>query len=134
MQVNGAVIGDVTPASTAYTLYELPNFTVTAGEHTIRFAGLNPAGGDNTALINVVVLTLESDTIYNGSFETPTLAADSFQYQPVGAGWQFTGAAGITADGSAFTNKNTFHRRQPGCVSPRVRHDDPIPVLGCRQL
>ena len=30
------------------------NFTVTAGMHTIKFLGLKPLGGDNTAFVDLV--------------------------------------------------------------------------------
>ena len=55
--VDGAQVGTVTPASTSYGSYQTPNFTVTAGTHTIEFVGLNPLGGDNTAFIDEVAIT-----------------------------------------------------------------------------
>jgi hypothetical protein len=54
--VDGAVVGTFTPAGTAYSTLTTGNFTVAAGAHTIQFLGLNPNGGDNTALIDNVQL------------------------------------------------------------------------------
>ena len=48
---------DITPASTQYDYYKVPNISITyAGAHTLEFLGLNPQGGDNTALIDNVSL------------------------------------------------------------------------------
>jgi hypothetical protein len=46
-----------TPQGTNYTGFTTPTFTVTAGRHTIKFVGLNPNGGDNTAFIDQVSIT-----------------------------------------------------------------------------
>lgn len=40
--------------------------------------------------------------INEGGFETPVLAANSFQYTPTGSAWTFGQAAGISTSGSAF--------------------------------
>ena len=69
----------ITPVGTSYRLYETSNFTVTAGTHTIEFIGMNPQGGDNTALIDVVSLAAANDQIIDGGFETPALAANTYQ-------------------------------------------------------
>ncbi len=50
--VDGTVVGTFTPTSTTYGLYTTNSFTVTAGTHTVEFIGLDPNGGDNTALID----------------------------------------------------------------------------------
>jgi RHS repeat-associated protein len=52
--VDGTAVGTFTPAGTAYADRATANFTVTAGAHTILFQGLNPNGGDNTALLDQV--------------------------------------------------------------------------------
>ena len=44
-------------------------------------------------------------SLTNGGFESPNLAG-GFQYAPTGATWVFSGAAGISGNGSAFTNAN----------------------------
>jgi uncharacterized protein YabE (DUF348 family) len=104
--VDGAQVGLVTPASAQYGLYQTSNFTVTAGTHTVRFLGLNPLGGDNTAFVDQVAVALAADSISDGSFEAPGLAAKTFQYAPNGSPWQFSGAAGVSSNGSAFTAAN----------------------------
>src|SRR5262249_51776013 len=52
VQVDGAVIGIFTPKGATYTSYTTNSFTLTAGPHTITFAGLNPQGYDNTVLLD----------------------------------------------------------------------------------
>jgi hypothetical protein len=56
--VDGAVVGNFTPSSTAYQGYVTTAFTVAPGAHTITFQGLDSAGGDNTALIDDVSVHL----------------------------------------------------------------------------
>jgi len=41
----------------------------------------------------------------NGGFETPSLAG-GYQYAPPGATWVFSGGAGISGNGTAFTSGN----------------------------
>jgi hypothetical protein len=59
--VDGVEVGRAIPSSTAwsstqpvYGLYQTRSFTVTTGFHTVKFLGLNPMGGDNTALVDEV--------------------------------------------------------------------------------
>ena len=73
--VDGVQVGLVTPSSTTYGSYQTSNFTVTAGTHTIQFVGLNPLGGDNTAFIDEVAIAPAANSISDGSFEAPGLAA-----------------------------------------------------------
>src|SRR6185437_8310613 len=54
--IDTSLIGSVHPGTAAYTEYSLP-FTTTAGAHTIKFAGLNPLGGDHTAFLDNVRIT-----------------------------------------------------------------------------
>jgi hypothetical protein len=54
--VDGVSVGAFTPAGTAYSTFQIGNITLGAGTHTIRFVGLNPNGGDNTAFIDNVQL------------------------------------------------------------------------------
>jgi hypothetical protein len=48
------------------------------------------------------------DALVLGNFESPSVAttnsSDSYQYNPAGSDWTFSGGAGITASGSAFTD------------------------------
>jgi hypothetical protein len=52
VEVDGTVVGTFTPSGTRYNLYTTNAFTVTAGTHVVAFIGLDPNGGDNTALID----------------------------------------------------------------------------------
>ena len=104
--VDGAAVGLITPVGTGYGLYETSNFSVATGTHTIEFLGTNPQGGDNTALIDLVSLTAAEDEIIDGGFESPVLAANSYQAAPSGTPWQFSGLAGMSANGSGVTSGN----------------------------
>jgi hypothetical protein len=55
--VDGVVVGTFTPSGTSYQSFTTAVFTVTAGAHTIKFQGLDSAGGDNTAFVDQVVLS-----------------------------------------------------------------------------
>jgi streptogramin lyase len=56
--VDGVEVGRFTPGGAAYSFQATSTFAVAAGAHTLRFEGLNPTGGDNTALIDDVFLQL----------------------------------------------------------------------------
>jgi hypothetical protein len=104
--IDGAQVGVATPASTQYREYQTLNFQITtAGMHSLRLAGLNPLGGDNTALVDNVVVLAAANSISDGSFEAPGLAAATFQYTPNGSPWQFAGGA-VAANGSGFAAAN----------------------------
>jgi hypothetical protein len=104
--VDGAQVGLVTPAGTTYGTYETSTFTVSAGTHVIEFVGLDPPGGDNTAFLDGVTIAAQPDTISDGSFEVPALAAATYQDAPSGSSWQFAGSAGVSSNGSTITSAN----------------------------
>jgi hypothetical protein len=104
--VDGASVGTITPAAIVYGPYETLNFTVAAGLHAIRFTGLNPQGGNNTAFIDEVAISAVASVI-DGSFEAPGLAASTYAYQPDGSAWQFGSDTGVSSNGSAFTSNNS---------------------------
>ena len=55
----------------------------------------------------------EAETVANNSFETPALAADSFQYDPNGASWLFVQNSGIiNAPGDGFASQNAPNGNQ----------------------
>jgi streptogramin lyase len=58
--IDGVEIGRFTPGGSAYTFQTTNTFTVATGgqAHNIQFEGLNPNGGDNTALIDDVFVQL----------------------------------------------------------------------------
>jgi hypothetical protein len=53
--IDDKVIGTFTPSGTSYQSYTVA-FTVTAGAHTIKFQGLDSAGGDNTVFVDQVAI------------------------------------------------------------------------------
>ncbi len=59
---------------------------------------------ESRKLMTVTTLTLNS--ISDGSFEAPTLAARAYQIAPASSPWQFSGDTGVSANGSGFTASN----------------------------
>ena len=90
--------------NTLYDNYQSLTFTVAAGQHTIEFLGMDPLGGDNTAFIDQV--SLSANGITDGSFESPALAAGTFQYETPYSPWQFSATSGIASNSSGFTATN----------------------------
>ena len=56
--VDGTVVSTITPAGTSYAIYMTASFNVTAGSHTITFAGVDPSGADYTAFLDQVSILL----------------------------------------------------------------------------
>ena len=104
--VDGNQVGIVTPTGSNYGSYQTSNFWEPTGTHTIKFVGLNPSGGDNTAFVDEVSIAVQADSISDGSFEMPALAVNTYAYSPNGSPWNFTGTAGVAANASAFTASN----------------------------
>ena len=105
--VDNNVIGIIDPPNTNYTTMLTSTFTVTAGMHTIQFKGLDPNGGDNTALIDQVAVAFVG-SVADPGFDTPSLGTgpSAYQYAPSGSPWTFSNAAGLAGNGSAFTSSN----------------------------
>ena len=70
--------------------------------YRIRAFNLNGAAGNYSA----VYQTQGYWTVPNSGFETPSLGYGNFQADPTSAGWSFDGSAGISANGSGYTNGN----------------------------
>ncbi|WP_310394508.1 Ig-like domain-containing protein [Hymenobacter sp.] len=75
---------------------------------TLRLAGLNLSGGDNTAFIDQVEIvdagnSVVATALFNSSFETPNVG-NGFIYGPTGVdvAWTFAGNSGIAGNGSGF--------------------------------
>ena len=64
--VDGTVVGTFQPSGPTFGPQATPNFTVTAGSHTITFKSLNTAGGDNTAFIDAVAIVAGSSLAVTG--------------------------------------------------------------------
>ena len=56
--VDGTVVSTFTPAGTSYVIYTTAAFNVTAGSHTITFAGVDPSGADYTAFLDQTSILL----------------------------------------------------------------------------
>jgi subtilisin family serine protease len=112
--VDGSVVGTFTPSGISYATYTTAAFTVAAGSHTITFQGLDTAGGDNTAFVDDVGLTQATSSspsavLSGAGFEAPSVGTGSFgsfQYDPTGTPWSYSGSAGVAGNGSGFTSGN----------------------------
>jgi hypothetical protein len=99
LTVDGTNYGTVTPpSSTNYSLMYTPWFYAAPGTHTIQLSGTTST--DTTAFVDLVQLCCmaTAPSVSNASFETPS-ESGSFQYDPTGASWTFTGLSGIQGGG-----------------------------------
>jgi hypothetical protein len=60
----------------------------------------------STATATSTATPTPTAVINNAGFETPNLAAGTYQYDPTNAGWTFSSESGIASNGSAFTLNN----------------------------
>ena len=65
--VDGTVVSTITPAGTSYATYTTASFNVTAGSHTITFAGVDPSGADYSAFLDQVTI----DNVSPAGFTDP---------------------------------------------------------------
>jgi YD repeat-containing protein len=93
IEYNEVTTATVEPPSARYETFTTESFTVPSGNYTLRFQGLNANGGENTALVDAVML--DDALIPNGSFESPVV--EDYQYQPIDTAWSYGGSAGIAA-------------------------------------
>jgi hypothetical protein len=124
---NGSVVAGPTGIAASNTTGTEVNvdLTVAAGD-TLRFEVSGAAAaGDWTSWAPSIAYTQAAavspnGTIANGSFETPALAANTFQYSPTGS-WTYsphtgTAGAGIARNGSGFSNPNATDGSQVGFI------------------
>ena len=109
--IDDVVVGTFTPSSASYQSYSTAAFQVAAGLHTIKFQGLDTAGGDNTAFIDNITVAVSTPPVAtvrvdDGGFESVAVGPGSFAYTPTGSAWSFQNLAGISGNGSAFTSGN----------------------------
>ncbi|NJM38741.1 MAG: hypothetical protein HC845_13215 [Akkermansiaceae bacterium] len=106
VMIDGAIIDYVRPTGSSFTENVLPDIFLPAGNRLLKFVGVNPLTGDNTAFVDDVTLVKNPtvQTVTNPGFETPVLANNAFQYNPVGSGWTFSSNSGIARNGSGFGN------------------------------
>ncbi len=99
------VTAEVQPTTDGnYATFTTGKQALPAGAYTITLQGLNPNGGDNTMLVDSVMLN--NVLVANGSFESPIVGFGNYQDNPTGAAWSFAGTAGVAANGSTYTNNN----------------------------
>ena len=101
-------VGVITPKGTNYSVYTSPAFSVAAGAYTIVLRGLDPNGGDNTALVDQVLVQATANQTSDPGFTTPALASGAYQYRPSSPAWTFVGSAGLAGNGSDFTSGNPY--------------------------
>jgi hypothetical protein len=65
--VDGTSVGTFTPAGKSYSSLTTGSFTVRAGSRTVQFVGLNPNGGDNTALLDAVSIAANTNLAHSGT-------------------------------------------------------------------
>ena len=105
--VDGKVVGSFTGLTgSAYQAMTTSSFTVTAGTHVVTIQGTDLNGGDSTAFIDQVSVTQQATSLADSGFEGVVLPSGGFEYDPTGSPWQFTGGAGVSGNGSAFTGGN----------------------------
>jgi RHS repeat-associated protein len=101
IEYGSGVTATVQPKSGEYVFFEAGKFDLPTGAYLIRFQGLNPNGGNNTAFIDQVTL----DTpINNGGFELPVV--NDYEIAPGGSGWTYSGVAGIAASNGQLIGTN----------------------------
>jgi hypothetical protein len=107
VEVDGAVVGTITPSGSQFASYATGPFTVTAGSHTIQFVGLNPQGGDNTAFLDQIRSSQSAQSAIIGTaFASPLVVVVTDAYGNVEPGVSVTFAApasGATAALSSST-------------------------------
>jgi hypothetical protein len=102
VDVDGKPVLTVTPLGTNYDSFSTPTFAVNSGAHTLTFKGLTP--GDTTVFIDAAsAVRVNSQPVAGSGFEAPALPANGYAYAPTASDWTYAGAAGIAANGSAFT-------------------------------
>jgi hypothetical protein len=97
VEVDGTVVGTVTPVSSQFALYTTRPFSVTtAGNHTIEFVGTNPQGGDNTAFVDQVLIGHPTDQ--RGFLRNQGAAVDIGAFESVGFNLSVTGGNNQSAE------------------------------------
>lgn len=126
VSMDGIILGSFTPTGTGYTDYTVNYIAPTTGNHTLTFTGINPRGGDNTALIDNVRIakivkqdfSISIDTssitlsLVNGSLPDGGPSQSSITAIPYNG---FTGA--ITLSLSYFDASGNSYSGSPGGIN-----------------
>ena len=93
--LDGSPVGTAITPGTSYAQYSVLLSGLSAGAHTIAFQ--KTGTGTGTALIDAVSLSgTGAPALSDPSFESPTLAAGTYVYDPLGSTATATAAAGVT--------------------------------------
>jgi RHS repeat-associated protein len=120
-----AVTAIVRPRGEEFSIFSTSSFNLLTGGYALKFEGLNPNGGVNTAFIDAVMLN--NTLIANGSFENPQLNED--EIAPVGdANWTYAGNAGIAIAGGELLS--AFQQPPDGQQAAFVTNQGSISQIG----
>jgi hypothetical protein len=110
--IDNIVVGIFDPSGAGYTILTTGPFTVAAGPHTLKLVGTDPNGGDNTVLVSQLAVNALAPpvepNVKDPNFQSPGVGVgtNAIQGNPIGSPWTFSGSAGLTGNGSAFTVGN----------------------------
>lgn len=111
VQVDGVTVGTFKPAGGYYSTLTTAPFSVAAGSHVVKFVGLDTAGGDNTAFLDSIAITLATGnasppSVPDSGFEAEAVGVGQIQYNPAGSAWSYAGYSGVAGNNSGFTAGN----------------------------
>ncbi len=98
VSIDKNIIGTFKPIN-YYNQYITNMIPLSKGDHLLEFQGINTAGGDNTAFIDWVSITINSNLnniIGDPSFEQVKLPPGTFKYNAIGSSWTFKSSILIT--------------------------------------
>jgi uncharacterized repeat protein (TIGR01451 family) len=81
VEVDGAVVATVKPSGSQFALYTTGPLAFTAGSHTIKFVGLNPLGGDNTAFLDDILIGPPTDQSGRPRISGPSVDIGAYEVQ-----------------------------------------------------
>jgi len=84
----------------------LLSYTPAAGYTGSDSLAFKVNNGTLDSAVVTVSITVTGPAFANGSFETPSVGFASYQYNPTGGVWSFTGNSGILSNGSIFAVAN----------------------------
>ncbi len=106
LRIDGVAIQGFTPAGAAYQRFSSGAVLLSSGPHSIELRGLNPQGGDNSALVDDLGATRVRELGISG-FESPAIpTSPGYAYAPSGGSWTFNGLSGLSRNASGFTVAN----------------------------
>jgi len=105
--VDGVQVGGtLTPAGSTFQSYTVSFPVSAAGAHTLTLSATDNSADLTTFIDQVSVAPSLVGAVANGSFEAPSVGSASYQYNPTGGSWAFSGYSGIQSSGSAFGAAN----------------------------